>query len=1072
MTLTDLAIRKSMTAIALMVLVIILGIYSYVVLPRESSPDIKIPYVMVYAPYYGTSPEDIENLVTRKLEKQLKSVADLEEMVSTSSEGTSTVVLEFKPSVDMSDALQKVRDAVEMAKPDLPQDVRDDLLVYEISSTDWPIMQIVLSGPFDLGELKKVGEDVQEILEQIRGVLSVDLTGGVEREVRIDVDPQRLRFYGIALEDVKDALSLENVTLPGGEIGLGTYEYAVRVLGEFDQIEMIPDLIVNPGERTPVHIRDLATVTFGYRDRETISRKEGRESVTLSVKKRSGENIIAIADEIHATLDRLQAGVLPEGTTVEVMVDMSVTIRDMVTELENNILSGLILVVVVLFLFLGFTNSLFVGVAIPFSMLISFVVLNAVGITLNMVVLFSLILALGMLVDNAIVIVENVYRHRVAGAGSDAAASRGTRQVASAVIASTLTTLCAFGPLAFWPGIMGEFMKYLPITVIVVLSSSLLVALVFNPVLCAKFMRVPDAAREGHRFGDRLMGFGLRTYEPTLLWALRHRAITLIGMVLLLVGSMAAYGRFNSGVELFPDTDPTYAFVQVSAPSGTRIEQSDHYARSVEQAIDQIPDLKVYVTEVGSAGDNGFGSGSGAPPHLTRLSMEFVKHEDRAHSSRDLLERLRGMLAGFTGAELTIDKQEEGPPTGAPVNIEIVGEDFERIGEIAAMVKARIEDIPGLVNLKDDFDRGLPQLVVRPDREKAARMGLRAMDLASTVLTAIKGDDVGKYRVGEDEYDIVVRFAPEARASAEHLADLTVFYEGESIPLTSFADVEFTTGIASIQRIDGKRVVTVSGDAATGFNGNALLAEAQSRLAGLDLPAGYTVEYTGESEDQEEASAFLSKAFFLAVMLIFVVLVTQFDSVMIPVVILNTVLLSLIGVFFGLLVTHTPFGIIMTGVGVISLAGIVVNNAIVLLDYIQKLRADGLEKMDAIVEAGRTRFRPVILTAITTVLGLIPLTTGVSFNFNRLFDGRWERLITIGGESSQWWGPMGVAVIWGLGVATFLTLVVVPVMYSTIDPIVRVLRAVVTGQSIREAARARAAATAAGAAQLGRAEEG
>jgi multidrug efflux pump subunit AcrB len=528
------------------------------------------------------------------------------------------------------------------------------------------------------------------------------------------------------------------------------------------------------------------------------------------------------------------------------------------------------------------------------------------------------------------------------------------------------------------------------------------------------------------------MKFGLRSYEPILDWSLRHRVVTLGGVFALLIVMVTVYGMFSAGVELFPDVDPNIAFVQIEAPSGTRIEQSDSYARTVEQAIDEIPDLKVYVTEVGSAGDATFGGSGEAPPHLTRLSMEFVSRELREYSSRDMLERLRGMLSGFTGADLTVDKVEEGPPTGPPVNIEIVGEDFETLGDIAAGVKREIESIEGMVNLKDDFDRGLPQLVVRPDLDKAARMGLRTMDLASTVLTAVKGDDVGKYRVGEDEYDIIVRYEQPDRGSAEDLQNVTVFYEGENIPLLSFASVEFGTGLASINRIDGKRVVTVSADVAAGYNGNAVLAEAQSRLEDFVLPTGYRFEYTGESEDQEEASTFLIRAFVLAVMLIFIVLVTQFDSVMIPGVILFTVILSLIGVFLGLMITHTPFGIIMTGVGVISLAGIVVNNAIVLLDYIQQLRAAGMPELEAIKNAGRTRFRPVILTAVTTILGLIPLTTGVSINFDRLVVGQWGRVVVIGGESSQWWGPMGIAVIWGRAVATFLTLVVVPVMYSVV----------------------------------------
>jgi multidrug efflux pump len=371
------------------------------------------------------------------------------------------------------------------------------------------------------------------------------------------------------------------------------------------------------------------------------------------------------------------------------------------------------------------------------------------------------------------------------------------------------------------------------------------------------------------------------------------------------------------------------------------------------------------------------------------------------------------------------------------VNIEIAGEDFETLGELAERVKAEIEGIEGLVNLNDDFDRGLPQLVIRPDLDKAARMGLRTMDLASTVLTAVKGDDVSKYRIGEDEYDIVVRYARPARGSAEDLQSVTVFYEGENIPLLSFAEVRFDTGLASINRIDGKRVVTVSADVASGYNGNAILAEARARLADFPLPPGYRFDYTGESEDQEEASAFLSKAFLLAIMLIFIVLVTQFDSVLIPFVVLFTVLLSLIGVFLGLIVTHTPFGIIMTGVGVISLAGIVVNNAIVLLDYVQQLRAGGMSESDAIREAGRTRFRPVVLTAVTTILGLIPLTTGVSVNFDKLFTGQFSHVLVVGSDSSQWWGPMGVAVIFGLTVATFLTLVVVPVMYSVVGSIQR-----------------------------------
>ena len=422
-------------------------------------------------------------------------------------------------------------------------------------------------------------------------------------------------------------------------------------------------------------------------------------------------------------------------------------------------------------------------------------------------------------------------------------------------------------------------------------------------------------------------------------------------------------------------------------------------------------------------------------------TIEFEKREYRKSSRRgSALSQLREAVAGFTGAKLVIDKMEEGPPTGKPVTIEISGEDFALLGNLAERIRDEIRDIPGLIDLRDDYDRGRPEIQIRPDLDKAARLGLRTYDLASTIRTAIHGEDISKYRVGEDEYDIVVRYLESARRSVEDLEELTVFYEGENIPLGAFADISYTTGLGGINRIDAKRVVTVTGDAAAGQNGNVILAQVQSRLAEFELPQGTNIAFTGESEDQEEASAFLSEAFGIVLMLILVVLITQFDSITNPFVIMSSVFLSLIGVLLGLLITRTPFGIIMTGVGVISLAGVVVNNAIVLVHYINLLREEGMEKFDAIVEGGKTRFRPVVLTAVTTILGLIPLTTGLSIDFGRLFLGDWARVVVIGGESSQWWGPMGVAVIWGLAVATFLTLVVVPVMYSTIDPLLRSIR--------------------------------
>jgi len=1021
---------------AFMFIIVVLGLKSYMGLPRESSPDVKIPFVMVMAPYAGTSPEDMENLVTRKLEQQLKGVEDLKEMTSSSSYGMSVITMEFESKVDMSDALQSVRDRVELAKPDLPTDPRNDLIVQEVSASDaFPVMQVNLAGDIDLFLLKKTGEDLQEELEQIKGVLGVDLVGGIENEVQVDVDPEKLAYYDLALLDVQDAVALQNITIPGGKLSLGVYDYQVRVPGEVDNVEEILDFVVNPGIDPPVYVRDVATVRFGIKDRETISRVGGRDAVTLVVKKRSGENIIEIAEQVKATIERL-APTFPSGTEISVMADQSLEIKRMVSELENNILSGLILVVLVLLAFFGVRNAIFVGIAIPFSMLISFIVLAALGITLNMVVLFSLILALGMLVDNAIVIVENIYRHRGKGKTSDEAASIGTAQVAGAVIASTLTTICAFGPMVMWPGIMGEFMKYLPITVVITLASSLLVAMIFNPVLCSRFMGVPRGEGEKMLFGDKLIAAGQRYYRPILTWSLAHRFPVILGMNLMLVGIFLLFGQFNAGVELFPNTEPKYATVNIDAPSGTRIELTDHYADIVEQQVKECSDLKAYTTSVGTPIDQQ-SSGGSLPSHQGSVTIEFVDMVERKQSSSHTLELLRERLDAFTGARLTVQKVEEGPPTGAPVNIEISGDDFNVLGEIAAEVKDRLRSITGLVDITDNYDRSLPELRIIPDVEKAGRYGLRTFDIAGTIRTALHGTEAAKYRVGEDEYDIIVRYLQPFRGKVEDVENATVFYEGSTIPVSAFARIEFGTGLAAIHRIDARRVVTVSAEVADGFNANALLALAQESLANYSLPPSYSLDYTGESEDQKEASDFLSNAFMIAIMLIFVVLVSQFSSVTVPVVILFSVILSLIGVFAGLMITHTPFGIIMTGVGVISLAGIVVNNAIVMLTYIIQLQERGMDKTEAIIQAGMTRFRPVILTAVTTILGLIPLTTGLAIDFGALFDGNFSRALVVGGESSQWWGPMGVAVIWGLTVATFLTLVVVPVMYSTLDPIKR-----------------------------------
>jgi len=1017
MNVTSYAIRHRSTIFVLVLMLALFGGYSYWSLPTEAAPDITIPFIIVNTVYVGASPQDMESLVTRPIEKELQGLEDVKEIRSTSVEGGSTISVEFNPNVDLDDALQRVKDRVDLAKTELPEDAEDPM-VLEINFSNIPIMIVNLAGDYGLVRLKEIAEDLADEIETIPGVLEVNLAGGLEREVQIDVDPERLNAYGLALQNVVDAVRRENVTLPGGSLEMGPYKYAVRVPGELEEVTEIGDLVIRGGGGRPVYIRDVAAVSYGFAERKTNARLNRRACVSLSITKRTGENLIEIADRVKELVEE-QRATLPQGTQVTILADQSEDIRMMVKDLENNIISGLLLVVVVLFLFMGVRNAFFVGVAIPLSMLLSFIVLAIMDITLNMVVLFSLILALGMLVDNAIVIVENIYRHRQEGSAPDEGAHVGTTEVAIAVVASTVTTLCAFAPMIFWPGIMGEFMKYLPITLIITLSSSLFVGLIINPTFCATFMKVKGSQAET----SPLLMKVLDRYQRVLERALAHpwKTVGLACGILVLV--IIVYGRWNHGVEFFPEVEPSKAYIDVRAPSATSLETSDRIVSRIEEHLGSFADVDIYVANVGGGGDV-FSAlvGAEGQSHQSRISIDFVDEEDRQQSSLKTIEHFRTALKDITGAEVEIEKERTGPPTGAPISIEISGEDFEVLGELAAQVKRQIATVPGAVDLKDDYDRGRPEVQIRVDRESAALVGLNTSLIASTVRTAVYGSTASEYRIGEDEYDIRVRFQADRRRSLEDLEQIAIEKDGRLIPLSTVARVVTGSGLGSIRRKDLKRVVTVEGKA-QGRSSDAILKDVRVQLADFDLPSGYRIDYTGENEEQREASTFLGKAFVVAVFLIALVLVTQFDSVLLPLAVLSSVVLSLIGVLLGLLATGTPFGILMTGVGVISLAGVVVNNAIVLIDYTLKLHQRGLAAREAIVQGGITRFRPVILTAITTILGLIPLTTGISFDF---YTFSWE----ISGRSSQWWGPMGVAVVFGLAFATLLTLIVVPVVVS------------------------------------------
>ncbi len=1021
MIISDAAIKNRTTVFVLIFGIVVCGLYSYIALPRESEPDVPIPFVIVTTTYEGVSPEDVETAVTMKIEKELQGLKGLEEIRSSSAEGTSLILIEFTPDIDIDDALQRVRDKVDRARGELPQEIEEPT-IREINVSDFPILVMNLSGPVSLVHLKEIAEELEDRFEAISGVLDATVSGGLEREIRLEFDPDRMVAYNISLAELITLIPSENVNISSGNVESDEAKFSVRVPGEFVRPDEVDHLLLTVRNGVPIYLSDVAKVRDTFKDREGLSRINGQDCVTISIQKRTGANIIEIVDEIKVIMSKAES-YLPSGVDYHFTLDDSKDIRRMVNELENSILSGLILVVAVLFLSLGWRTSLIVGFAIPLSMLISFAILLGIGHTLNIVVLFSLTLALGMLVDNAIVITENIYRHHQEGKPILQAGMDGVAEVAWPVITSTATTVAGFTPLLLWPGIIGKFMKFLPTTLIITLSASLFVALVITPCLATVLIRL--------RAGDRsepTEGRFLRRYRAVLELALAHRPTTLALAVMLLAGLGIAYSRFGHGVEFFPDAEPQRAYIDLRGSQGTPLSESDVRVQLVEALVKDYygpdRDLRNYVTNVGAGAASSGKSltvGTGGT-HRARLNLDFYDYQDRPRSSEEALHEIRSKMPDLTGVEVRVKKSQHGPPRGEPVTVEIAGEDFNVLTRLSDEVQRRIIDVPGLVNLREDYERAKPELQFMVDRQRAMLLSVNTQVIGEFLKTAFWGRKVSTYRQFEDEYDITVRLPPADRKRIEDLKRLQVpNLAGRPVPLSSLGHFVYTGGKGTIERIDQKRVITVLAEA-EGRLGNDVLADVQQRLAEVELPPGYTFNYAGESEKQDEASAFLAKAFAAALMLITLILVAQFNSLRIPFIVMTTVVLSLIGVLMGLLVFNMPFGVVMTGVGVISLAGVVVNNAIVLLDYTRQLRARGMTLVQASVQAGMTRLRPVLLTAVTTVLGLIPMAAGISFNFRML---RWE----FGGESAQWWGSMAIAVIFGLTFATVLTLIVVPTLY-------------------------------------------
>jgi multidrug efflux pump len=1038
--LSTFAINNRISVLVMVALIAIMGAVSYLTIPKESFPNITVPNIFVTTIYPGVSPEDMESLVTRKLEDELGNISEIKEMTSTSSEGYSSVVLEFDTGIDIEEALQKVREKVDLAKAELPEDAEEPL-VQEVNLSEFPIMQINLSGDYDLEILKDIAENLQDKIEAIPTVLGVDLTGGLEREVQVDVDLAKLKYYNLSFGDIIGAISSENVTIPGGDISVGTKSFLLRVPGQYQETQPIADVVLKVNDEQPIYLRDIASVTFGFKERETYSTLDDSPVITLGVKKRTGENILETYDQVSAILeDALPT--LPPSTTYKITNDQSKDVNNMVSSLENNIISGLILVIGVLLFFLGVRNASFVGISIPLSMFLSFIILSALGITMNMIVLFSLILALGMLVDNAIVVVENIYRYLEEGYDNFEAAKKGTGEVAGPIIAGTATTLAAFAPMIFWPGTVGEFMGYLPKTLIITLSSSLFIGLIINPVICALFMTIDNDEQKAEltKRGKQILygvlafvllillaanfitwtmlivlglllwllnayvlepvgkwwqGEGLnvviQVYEKSLVWALNNRGKTVGIAIFVLIMSFVTLGVFNPGTEFFPENiPPRDVYVQIETPVGSDVEFTRSVVEKVAERVKNIPqanDINTILAVSGAAISSDPSGGGGNSTHKGTVAINFVDYELRQGDIFEAMEYMRNDLNGIiAGAKITVEKPQDGPPTGPPINLEISGPDMDELTRISNTVLSILEAdsiFAKMDGLETDLPDSRPEIRVEVDREKAGLYELNTNMIGMTVRQAINGVEASKFRDGKEEYEIVVRLAEEYRDDLSTLSDLTVFHEGVQIPLSEVANWEISDGFGGIRHKESERVITVSADVRSGYQSNAVLAEAQGVLTQYleALPPGYTYEWTGQQQEQDESFEFLGRAFLIAIFLIAFILVSQFNSIVKPIIILSSVVMSTAGVLYGLVTFQMAFGL-MAFLGLISLAGVVVNNAIVLIDYIDILRTrDGMDLRSALVQAGKVRFRPVILTAVTTTLGLVPLAIGFNFDF-------------------------------------------------------------------------------------------
>jgi multidrug efflux pump subunit AcrB len=1091
------AINNKTSVYIMTIIITLAGLMTYNSLPKEQFPEVVFPQILVNTIYAGTSPGDMENLVTKHIEKQVKSINGVKKVTSSSIQDFSMINIEFNTDVEVPIAKQRVKDAVDKAKKDLPNDLTREPEVIDIDVSQMPIMNVHLSGNYQLDKLKEYAEQVKDRVEGLKEITRCDIVGALEREIQIDVDMYKMQAADITMMDITNAVKYENMTISGGQIKMDGVKRNINVVGQYTDARKIGDLILRSSSGATIYLKDIATITDGFKEKESYARLDHDNVITLNVIKKSGQNLIDASDKIKDIIKDMEENQLPKGLKVTITGDQSDTTRVTLTDLINTIIIGFILVTLILMFFMGTTNAIFVAMSVPLSMFVAFLIMPSIGFTLNMIVLFSFLLALGIVVDDAIVVIENT--HRIYDNGKVPivkAAKMAAGEVFLPVLSGTLTTLAPFIPLAFWKGVIGKFMFFLPITLIVTLLASLLVAYIINPVFAVDFMK-PHEEEDKHKskvtkgfkitsvvFGVIALlafivgniGLGSLTLTLYALYCLNqfvlHGVILkfqektwpniqekyskLIGWTLtgtrpiwilvstigLFIFSIVLTGIRQPKVEFFPKGDPNFIFTYLALPIGTDQVYTDSITKLVEDRIykvvgDSNPIVESVIANVAVGASNPQSFDFSTAPHLGKVTVAFVPFGERdGQSTVDYLDKIRDAVKGIPGAEITVEQEQGGPPTGKPINIEITGDNFAELTATSKDIKRYLDSlgIPGIEELKSDLQSNKPEIVVEIDRERANREGISTAIIGKELRDAIFGAEVSKFKDAKDDYPIQLRYAFDQRNNINALMNLKITFRDmnmggmiRQVPLSSVATIKYGNTFGGIKRKNQRRMITISSNVLSGYNANEIVGKITNAIGRYQLPSGVIANMTGEQEEQAETGAFLGNAMLISFGLIFLILVTQFNSVSKPLIIFVEIFFSIIGVLLGLSIFNMTISVVMTGVGVIALAGIVVRNGILLVEFTDLLLEQGMEQRAAIIEAGKTRMTPVILTASATILGLIPLAVGFNIDFVSLFS-HFEPHIHFGGDNVAFWGPLSWTMIFGLSFATFLTLILVPVM--------------------------------------------